>query len=105
MKINFIKEYASRMTAVFATRAFNAKNRGKKEAYIKDLEARRDLWQKIAHLPANSDKWEIVQEYISLMSTPEITKMELRRQYKFLREKLGDRDLKHFQNIHSNKTA
>jgi hypothetical protein len=105
MEINFIREYASRMAAVFATRAFNAKNRGEKEVYIKDLEARRDLWQKIAHLPANSDKWEIAQEYISLMSTPKTTKMELRRQYKFIQEKLGDRDLKHFQNIQNNKTA
>jgi hypothetical protein len=49
MEIKFIREYASRMAAVFATRAFNAKNRGEKEVYIKDLEARRDLWQKIAH--------------------------------------------------------
>ncbi|MBD2018078.1 hypothetical protein H6F96_29455 [Microcoleus sp. FACHB-53] len=93
------------MSAVFASRAINAKNRGEKENYINDLEARRDLWERVAHLPANSNKWEIAQEYISLMSTPKTTKMELRRQYKFLQEKLGDTDLKHSQHIPDNKTA
>jgi hypothetical protein len=105
MEIKFIREYALKMSAVFASRVINAKNRKEKENYIKDIEARRDLWEKIAHLPINSDKWEIAQEYISLMSTPKTTKMELRRQYKFLQEKLGDTDLKHSQHISDNKTA
>ena len=87
------------MSAVFASRAINAKNRGEKENYIKDLESRRDFWKKVAHLPANSDKWEIIQEYITLMSTPQTTKMELRRQYKFLQETIGNTGLKNSQNI------
>lgn len=89
MHVEFIKSYASRMAEIFAIRAFNAKKRGESENYVKDLEGRAILWGKIAHLPASSDKWEFVSEYIALMSTPKTTKMELRRQYKFLQEIIG----------------
>ena len=99
MEIEFIRKYASRMSVVFASRAFNAKNRGEKGDYIKDLEARRNLWEKVARLPANSDKWETVKEYISLMSTPKTSQMELRRQYKFLQETISNTDLNNSQNI------
>jgi hypothetical protein len=86
MEVEFIRKYASRMAEIFALRAANARKRGEKEDYVKELEGRSILWGKIAHLPANSDKWEIVSEYIVLMSTPKTTKMELRRQYKLLQE-------------------
>jgi hypothetical protein len=105
MEIKFIREYASRMSAVFASRALNAKNRGENGDYIKDLEARRDLWEKVAHLATNSDKWETVKEYITLMSTPKTPKMELRRQYKFLQETIGNTDLNNSQNIPNKHTA
>lgn len=74
------------MTGIFALRAANARKRGENEEYVKDLEGRAILWGKIAQLPTNSDKWEDVSDYIVLMSTPKTTKMELRRQYKFLEE-------------------
>lgn len=86
MQVEFIKNYALRMAEIFAIRAANARKRGKKEAYVKDLEGRANLWGKIAQLPKNSDKWEDVKDYIVLMATPQTTKMELRRQYKFLQE-------------------
>ncbi len=89
MHVEFIKNYASRMAEIFAIRAVNARKRAEKEAYVKELEERSILWDKIAHLPANSDKWEDVRDYIVLMSTPKTTKMELRRQYKFLQEILS----------------
>lgn len=74
------------MAEIFAIRVANARKRGEKTDYVKELEGRANLWGKIAHLPANSAKWEAVSEYITLMSTPKTTKMELRRQYKFLQE-------------------
>ena len=105
MEIKFIREYASRISEVFADRAFCAKNRRENEDYIKYLEDRRDLWEKIAHLSVNSEKWEIVKEYISLMSTPKVSKDELRRQYKFLQEKICDTDLNNSKNIQNKNTA
>jgi hypothetical protein len=89
MEVEFIKNYASRMAEIFALRAANARKRGEKEDYVKELEGRAILWGKIARLPANSDKWDDVRDYIVLMSTPKTTKMELRRQYKILQEILA----------------
>jgi hypothetical protein len=89
MQVDFIRNYASRMAEIFAIRAANARKRGEKEDYVKELEGRSILWGKVAVLPTDSDKWEDVSEYIVLMSTPKTTKMELRRQYKFLQEILS----------------
>lgn len=89
MEVEFIRKYASRMAEIFALRVANARKRGEKEDYIKELEGRAILWGKIAQLPTNSEKWEDVKDYIILMSTPQTTKMELRRQYKFLHQIIG----------------
>ena len=91
----FIREYAERMAMVFANRAVNAKKRGEKANYIQELETRKDLWEKVSHLPTDSDKWEIVKQYINLMSTPKATKTQLRGQYEILRQALGKTELTH----------
>ncbi len=86
MDVDLIRKYAARMAEIFARRAVNARKRGEKEDYVRELEDRSHLWGKVSNLPTNSDKWEFVSEYILLMSTPKTTKMELRRQYKLLQE-------------------
>jgi outer membrane receptor for monomeric catechols len=93
MEIKFIREYAARMAVVFATRADNAKKRGEEKNYIQELEIRKDLWEKVSHLPTDSDKWEIVKEYTNLMSTPKATKTQLRDQYEILRQTIEKTEL------------
>ncbi len=105
MEIKFIREYAARISEVFADRALYAKNRGENEDYIKYLEDRRDLWEKVVHLSVNSEKWEIVEDYISLMSTPKVSKNELRRQYKFLQEEISNTNLNNSKKIQNKNTA
>jgi hypothetical protein len=97
MKVKFLKKYASRMAEIFALRAVNARKRGEKEDYVKELEGRANLWGKISELPTNCEKWADVSDYITLMSTPQTTKMELRRQYKFLQEIIASDASPNFQ--------
>ena len=93
MEPEFIREYASRMSVIFADRSLKAKNSRETDDYVKYLEDRRDFWEKIAQVPVDSDQWELVKEYISLMSNPKISKTQLRREYKFLQEKICNTDL------------
>jgi hypothetical protein len=50
MEPEFIKEYASRMSVIFADRSLKAKNSRETDDYVKYLEERRDFWEKIAQL-------------------------------------------------------
>jgi hypothetical protein len=87
METEFIKEYASRMAWVFADRAFKAKSSSQADDYVKYVEDRRDFWERVAQLPPNSEHWEFVKRYMSLMSDPKASKMEVRSLYKFLRQR------------------
>lgn len=87
METEFIREYASRMSGIFASRATNALSRCEADDYVRYLEDRRDFWGAIAQLPPDSEKWELVKRYINLMSAS-ASKIELRSLYKSLRGKI-----------------
>ena len=88
METELIREYASRMEGIFADKAKKALLRCEASDYLRYLEDRRDFWGGVAQLPPDSDKWELVKRYMSLMSAPSTSKMPMRSLYKSLREKI-----------------
>jgi hypothetical protein len=87
METELIREYASKMSGIFAMRARSAFTCSEADDYVRYLEHRRDFWGRVAQLPPDSDKWELVGRYMNLMSTSG-SKMELRFLYKSLRENI-----------------
>ena len=87
METELIREYALRMSGVFAMRARQALSSSEGDDYVRYLEHRRDFWGRVAQLPPDSDKWELVNRYMNLMSTSGFTR-ELRFLYKSLRENI-----------------
>lgn len=87
METELIREYASKMSGIFAMRARNALSSFEANDYVRYLEDRRDFWRMVAQLPTDSDKWELVNKYINVMSTLG-SKMELRNLYQSLRKNI-----------------
>jgi hypothetical protein len=87
METELIREYASKMSRIFAKKAKDALSGSKDDDYVSYLEHKRDFWERVAQLPPDSDKWELVNKYINLMSTSG-SKMELRTLYQSLQENL-----------------
>ncbi|HEY9652607.1 MAG TPA: hypothetical protein V6C95_18265 [Coleofasciculaceae cyanobacterium] len=87
MEVELIKEYASRMKQIFADKAMVAKSRGQAEDYLKLLEDRYRFWGKVAQLPSDSEYWDQVKRYFSLMSDPKVSQEQLRAFYRFLQNR------------------
>jgi hypothetical protein len=83
MEAELIRQYARRMTIVYAEKVFRAKQTGS-EGYLLELENRRDFWKQIAQLSPDSEHWELVARYINL--DLRTSKGRRKALYRFLQE-------------------
>ncbi len=86
MDIELIRQYASRMTKVFADQVSNVQDQGQVQDYLTLLESRRDSWAKVAQIPPDSKYWESVISYVNLLSDQKASKTQIRALYKSLEE-------------------
>ena len=77
------------MARVFGEKISHAKQQRQAQEYIRQLEAKRNLWEKVVHLPSDSKHWEAIISYIHLMDDPKASKTQLRASYKSLEEALN----------------
>lgn len=84
MEAELIRRYASRMALVYTDKISGAKWAGLSGDYLKNLEDRKDFWEKVAQLLPDSEHWELVIRYINL--DPKASKGRKRALYRFLHE-------------------
>ncbi|HEY9667473.1 MAG TPA: hypothetical protein V6C91_11760 [Coleofasciculaceae cyanobacterium] len=89
MKTKLIREYAFKMARVFGEKISHAKQQRQDRKYLRQLEAKRDFWETVVHLPSDSEHWEAITNYIHLMGDPKASQTQLRASYKSLEEALN----------------
>lgn len=79
------------MAKVFGEKISHAKQQKQAQDYLRQLEAKRDFWEKVVHLPSDSEHWEAIKNYIHLINDPKTSQTQWRALYKSLEESLNSR--------------